>query len=152
MEWSEPLFGLAEVPDDATEVILMSDWPILDCVRLTSAVRLVKRLIHSDCPVGIATPHPTSDWLKEAFLAGAEYLVVTPPGPSKRWKNDVLAEHHHLEECCPGLHQRVRHNQPMSVCGCHDDRMVLSDHHFSRWCVGNFSSCPYWSAQNVAKT
>ena len=143
---ADPITGLAAVNDEVSDLVLHVEWPILQAARLAGAVRLTRRLGGDRIRIGIATPHPAGEWLAEAFRAGADDLVICPGAPAQVLLAFLPAARRcRLEDCCPHLHQRIRHNLPMCVCGRHRDRMVLAGHHLDRWCVGDVASCPHRS-------
>lgn len=135
--YAEPLLGLAEATEDVCDLVFAVEWPILEVAPVTGAVRLARRLLDPGVSIGIATPHPAGEWLSAAFEAGADSLMMAPDSPR-----------YALGDCCPALHQRVRQNEPLSVCGRHRDRMVLAAHHLDRWCLGNHASCPHWRSRD----
>lgn len=149
-EWRfhpDPIQGFAAEPSPVIEAVLGVEWPILESASLASAVRLAKRLWGQAVTVAVVTPHPSTEWLSDAFEEGASYLMLPATRnlvtePSQAFGEIRLA----LRDLCPSLHQRVKRNVPLCVCGCHRDLMVLTSHHLNRWCVGKHHECPHWRA------
>jgi hypothetical protein len=131
-------------------MILAVEWPILEGRSLASAVRLAKRLGHCDLQIGVATSNPAGEWLSRAFEEGANFLAIESPGDLVQEGGlGASSQRLNLHDCCPELHQRIRRNTPLSVCGCHQDRMVIAGHHLARWCLKNHGACPHWKATGV---
>jgi len=146
--WSHAGLGLdavASASPPVVRVLVIGNGPEQDA-ELLAIVRLTRRLAGGPVTVLAATGHPSARWRESVCQAGADRALLVP-GPTERaWqKKDPLDGAIEIGgTVCPELHARHEEQHALSVCGRHENRMVLAAHHFVRWCLAAKEECPHW--------
>jgi hypothetical protein len=95
--------------------------------------------------VCLITPHPTLDALHHlADWKQARLLVAFLPARTDADPAQAIAVGELCESVCPLLHCTRGNNVVLSVCGAHNDRMVLAEHHMQAWCLTGHAQCPHY--------
>lgn len=147
--WPSPLQALATLGQKARlRVLLLSSEPEQEIPELEAGVDLLRRICPEATEVIAASPHPSQRWRNRMHEIGIDHVwfvdavggldgeVEAPPC---------------LQEVnggvCPALHTQTVDGCALSVCGRHDDRLVLAPRYISTWCLGHHKECPQWSAR-----
>lgn len=147
-QWSHPALGLDAIANASPPVValLVIATDAEDDEQLVAAVRLARQLATTPLEVVAASVHPSLRWLESVREAGADRALLVPrPNQCRRCKQPPLDDVVELSgSLCPELHAKSEHKVSLSVCGKHNDRMVLARHHFDRWCLAAKEACPHW--------
>lgn len=145
--WSNPALGLdalAGAPPRVRAILVVGLGPP-DDEQLVATIRLARRLAGGPLEVIAGSVHPTALWRESVRRAGADRaFLVSPPSawcPGKPPFGDAVELG---DGVCPALHAGDDRKVAWSVCGRHNDRMVLARHHFDRWCLAANEECPHW--------
>lgn len=151
MEWPSVLQALAALNEDAeSDVLLMSLAPDAELAEITAALRLVRRLVPHAASVIVASPHPSNGCQLHLHSLGVDHIWLVDdqlrpdaPGTAPTPVQEIG------DRVCPALHAQTRGGRTLSVCGRHEDRLVLAPRHMTEWCLAKHKSCPHW--QNSAR-
>lgn len=117
--------------------------------QLLALIRLIRRLGQGRVVVIAASQHPSACWRNSVLQAGAD-MALFVPALEKHGRQDINPLRDSLElgdSVCPELHARSVSGVTVSVCGRHQDRMVLARHHFDCWCLRTKDRCPHWRGE-----
>jgi len=143
-EYGGMLSGLYDAAGETRpEVGLFSAEPEAEIDEIIGLMKISSELGISPDHVVLITPHPTLDSLK--MVAAEKYmrLIVASRPPDGNAREDFSIENI-LPTTCRLLHFRKGAGDPLSVCGAHNDRMVLSPGHMKNWCVTGYAHCPHY--------
>lgn len=149
-EWPDALQGIAALRGlPAKEVLLLTLRPDEEAAELLAAVRLIHETRETGgAPVRVivGSPHPSDDWVAPLREAGIDQVwwVVPPGGPRGRGRCSPGPAASVGQQVCPALHAGTEGGTSLSLCGRHDDRMVLGSGHLERWCLRRHRECPHW--------
>ena len=125
------------------EILLYSDSLPEDIGEIESFLRLASRLNLNADNIIAATPHPSVGSLRALHSAGIKTLMITTITGSKFETGDTYSLENISSTCCDLLHYRAD-KQPLSVCGAHEDRMVVGIKHIQDFCFKNHAACAHW--------
>jgi len=132
---------LCRHPDHRGAVVTLD--PVRDLEELAAFLRLSDRCEAPPGRITVLTPHPTARWLRSLVDAGfGEIGLAVADRPTFEAPPDSTLEDQ-LERTCPQLHVARHRGRVLSVCGTHEDRMVLSSRHVDSWCLHADRPCPY---------
>lgn len=124
---------------------VFSECPEVEIDEIISFMKLLPALGIPHDSVVLITPHPTLDSLRVAAESKLSKLILsTRPIPDTAESVQTFRTDDILSTTCPLLHFHIGENVPLSVCGAHNDRMVLVPHHMHRWCITGYRECPHY--------
>lgn len=145
--WSHPVLGLDAVAGAFPRIvaILVVGFGPSDQKQLFASIRLARRLAAGPLEVVAGSVHPTLSWVESVLQAGAGLaLLVSEPERGRLSRKPPLGDVVELGSAiCPELRAKHELDVTLSVCGRHNDRMVLAQHHFKRWCLAAKDECPH---------
>jgi hypothetical protein len=141
--WPDPLSGLAGLaPGWDGPVLLVSEAPQHELRELLATVRLVRRLCAHATLIAFSR-HPERDAMAALRDAGVDrFWRPRGQAPRQRGRFDDCIEAR-ADRVCPALHARSEEGVTVSVCGLHDDRLVLPQRQLERHCLADHEHCPY---------
>lgn len=129
------------------EVGVFSTEPETEMDEIIGLMKIASEIgVSPECVI-LITPHPTLDVLRMASAEKLSRLLISSK-PLVENTNEVLNIIDKIPTTCPLLHFRKSENVPLSVCGAHNDRMVLAPHHMHSWCVTGYEECPHYRMKN----
>lgn len=146
MEWPSVLQALASLQSQPEpEVLLLSEAPDAELAEITAALRLVRQLVPHAATVIVASPHPSSGWRVRLHDLGVDHLWLVESAVGAGAQRPPPTQGQEIDKrVCPALHAQTRDGRTLSVCGRHEDRLVLASRHMTEWCLGNHRACPHW--------
>jgi len=135
------LFNAANNPP--VEIAAFSIDPEAEMDEIVGFMKIAPAIGISPYRVILITPHPTLDSLKMVAAERLSRLIVSSKAPDAN-TSEVFNINDVLPTTCPLLHFHRSENVPLSVCGAHNDRMVLAPHHMHSWCVTGYKDCPHY--------
>jgi hypothetical protein len=91
----------------------------------------------------LVTRHLTRDVANKLHEAGFAHVILTKRNQGIQSDSPVFSLETIKDTICPLLHVVESHGVTMSVCGAHNDRMVLAPHHMNRWCLAGMDDCTH---------
>lgn len=145
-EWPDAVQGLARLPASRlAQVLLFSLEPDAELPSLVATVHLVRKLVGRAVTLIIASPHPSEEWVRPLRESGIDHVwLVERPGSEERVRSAPTPVQEIKSRICPALHSHTSARTTLSLCGCHQDRMVLARYHLERWCLRGHEQCPHW--------
>lgn len=140
--WPDVPQGLAAVvaEPEVRQILLVTTAPDADHAAVVAVLRLIQALGGRE--VTVASPHPSTDWATSLEPLGVDHLWVVDQGSvdrATRLRNPTEVR----GDICPHLHARSSGATTLSVCGRHQDRLVLARHHLESWCLNGGDDCPH---------
>lgn len=148
-EWFDVLTGIASIrPYEQVDVLFVIGRPLHEMETLLSGIAIVRRICGTAVSVLAICPCPSLQWISQLKSVGVD-SVLGEWAVSSRGQRIVRVscqdEVRLTEDACPALHTIENEKEAHSVCGRHNDRMVLAHHHLEKWCLENKDECPHWN-------
>lgn len=146
IEEKNPFATIARIIDDTwNKQILIATTGAHDeyesIISTLKIIRKSKQGLH--IIIGIA--HPTAESVHDFLEHGAsEVWAVNIGGQGVKRKYDLRDTLTIRKNVCPALHIKDGDPIELSVCGKRNNRLILVMHHFKKWCLADYNTCPYW--------
>lgn len=144
VSYKNTLGELEKIPSNHhREIILYSDKLPEKITEVENFLNLILKLKIPVKNIIAATPHPSSMCVHELKNVGIKKLIITAISGGVFKQGNVFMVDEISSVVCNLLHYKAD-DEPTSVCGAHEDRMVLETTYIQKFCLANYSTCPHW--------
>ena len=143
---------------DAIERIIDTSWKRQVLIATTgspndfktviSTLKIIRRF-KDNVHVIVGMAHPTTEYVHDLLEHGAnEIWAVNSADRGFKREFDLSDSLTINKKVCPALHIKSGDPIELSVCGKRNNRLILVMHHFKKWCLADYTTCPHWLGTN----